>query len=132
MEIVHDHPDLAGLELFETGEITDLTPLKDLRHLKYLLVETPNADPDPLLEMKGLRWLAVSQEKKEADEEPQGEDRFVKLQKALPQTAIVGVVPLCLGSGWILLLVPATGLAWLIEKWRNPDAFAAGTKDARV
>ena len=134
VKIVHNHPDLVGLELFETEEITDLTPLKNLHHLEYLSVIAPNADPGPLFEMNQLKWLASTGKSDEDDAktEPKGKDLVVRLQKALPETAIVRINPLCLGSGWILLLVPAVGLAWLVGKWRNRNELASDTKDARV
>jgi hypothetical protein len=105
--IVRDHPNLVGLELFTTSKVTDLSALKELRNLKYLLVMTPNAELDPILAMKGLRWLAVSSEDKET---------AVRIQKALPDTSVVrATTPLCLGSGWILLLGPGALVACWIE-----------------
>lgn len=118
-EMLREHPGLVVLELFGAGKVTDLTPIKDLRKLRYLLVNCPNARPDPLFEMKNLRWLAVSNRKKEKKEGEQArgeEDLAVKLQKALPQTAVVCVEPLCLGSGWILLLLPAVVMAWWVTR----------------
>ena len=134
-EIVHDHPDLVGLELFETEEITDLTPLKNLHHLEFLLISIPNVEPDPLFEMKKLKWLAIETDERDERKEkadPQVEDLVVKLQKALPATAVVRVEPVCLGSGWILLLVLGVGMAWLVEKWRNRNESAAGTKGTPI
>jgi len=117
-EILRDHPGLVVLEL-GAENVIDLTPITDLRKLRYLLVNCPNARTDPLFEMKNLRWLAVSTgkvEKKEGKEAPKEEDLAVRLQKALPQTAVVRVEPLCLGSGWILLLAPAVLMAWWLTR----------------
>ncbi len=118
-EMLREYPGLVILELFGAEKVTDLTPIKDLRKLRYLLVNCPNARPDPLFEMKNLRWLAVSNGKKEKKEGGQvrgEEDLAVRLQKALPQTAVVRVEPLCLGSGWILLLVPAVVITWWLTR----------------
>jgi hypothetical protein len=109
--IVHDHPGLVGLELFKTDKVTELSPLKELRNLKYLLVCTPNAKLDPLFAMKGLRWLAVSNKDEKVAEEAAG-----KIQKALPETSVVLVNPVCLGSGWILVLAPGVLLASWVKK----------------
>jgi hypothetical protein len=111
--IVRDHPNLIGLELF-ADKVTDLSPLKELRNLRYLLVGTPNAKLDPILAMRGLRWVAVSGKDKKAAQED-----AVKIQKALPETAVVLVNPVCLGSGWILLLGPGVLLACWVEKRRR-------------
>jgi hypothetical protein len=114
--IVRDHPDLVGLELF-ADKVTDLSPLKKLRNLKYLLVMTPNAELDPILAMKGLRWLAVSSKDKNVAEED-----AAKIQKALPDTSVVLINPVCLGSGWILLLAPVALLAFWVQKRRAKAA----------
>jgi hypothetical protein len=85
-----------------------------LRNLRYLLVGTPNAKLDPILAMRGLRWVAVSGKDKKAAQED-----AVKIQEALPETAVVLVNPVCLGSGWILLLGPGVLLACWVEKRRR-------------
>lgn len=114
-DLVRDHPDLVGLELFKADKVTDLSVLKKLRSLKYLLVCMPNANLDPLLTMRGLRWLAVGVEE-------QDEGILVKIQQALPETSVVRVIPLCLGSGWILLLAPGVLLARCVKKRRRYPA----------
>jgi hypothetical protein len=59
--------------------------------------------------MKSLRFLALS---KEAFEEPKDIER---LKKALPECRIVKAEPFCLGSGWILLLLPTVALTWFLS-----------------
>ena len=113
--IVRDHPNLVGLELLEADKVTDLNALKELRSLKYLLVNTPNAKPDPLFGMKGLRWLAVTIK-------DNNEELLVKIQQALPETSVVRASPVCLGSGWILLLAPGVLFACWVEKRRRRAA----------
>jgi hypothetical protein len=44
------------------------------------------------------------------------------IQKALPDALVVPVSGLCLGSGWIILLIPAVGAARLLALWRQPAA----------
>ncbi len=108
-EIVATHPNLTLLDLVWAEEITDLTPATGLRKLQGLLVGT-GAPPDPLYEMKDLKFLAVTVE--EEDGAMIGEEAFSRLQAELPQTTISRVQPLCLGSGFILLLIPLVGGAW--------------------
>ena len=110
-DIVRDHPDLEVLVVVGCGNITDLAPVRRLENLTALLVATP-APAGPLYHMKGLTYLAVG--KREGDEE--WEQTLAALRHALPETTVVRVAPLCLGSGWILLLVPAAGAAWWLAR----------------
>jgi membrane protease YdiL (CAAX protease family) len=123
--IVRDHPNLVGIELIKNETVTDLRPLEELRDLKFLIVWTPNANLDPLLTMRGLRWLAVG-------DKEQDKGILVKIQQALPETSVVRVYPLCLGSGWILLLAPGVLLARCVKKCRRQPALscAAGRETA--
>jgi len=125
-EIVRSHPDLVVLEATGCEKITDLRPAGDLKHLKALILAT-KAPPDPLYQMKGLKYLAVAVEKKDGKVKPEHQEMVVRLQKELPDTAVVRLAPLCLGSGWILVLVPAVAMAWWLAARRKrrrprPDA----------
>ncbi|KPK44091.1 MAG: hypothetical protein AMK72_12485 [Planctomycetes bacterium SM23_25] len=120
-EIVRDHPGLTVLEASNCEKITDLAPVGDLRGLEALVVVTA-APPDPLYAMKHLKFLAVFVEEKEGKVKPEHQEMVVRLRKALPETAVVRVAPMCLGSGWILLLVPAVALGWwLAARRRRPE-----------
>lgn len=125
--VLRDHPDLVILEAVGCEGITDLKPVQDLRQLQALAVSTP-APVEPLYEMKNLKWLAFGTAKDVPDD--QVKDTLVKLQAALPSTAIVRVAPLCLGSGWILLLAPAIGLAWWRTARRQGNRAAADPQHA--
>jgi hypothetical protein len=125
--ILRDHPDLAILEAVACDGITDLKPVQGLRKLQALAVFT-SAPVEPLYEMKNLKWLAVGAPKDVPED--QAKDRLVKLQAALPSTAVVRVAPLCLGSGWILLLAPAIGLAWWRAARRQGNRSAADPQHA--
>ena len=110
-QVVRTHPDLSVLELIEPEGISDLTPLTELRNLKALLVGS-TAPPDPLFSLDNLEYLAVVVEN---DEAPSfGEDVLPILQAELPGAVVTRVDPLefCLGSGFILLLIPMVGVAW--------------------
>ena len=110
-QVVRTHPDLSVLELIEPEGISDLTPLTELKDLKALLVGS-TAPPDPLYSMDNLEYLAVVVEN---DEAPSfGEDVLPRLQAELPGVVVTRVDPLefCLGSGFILLLIPMVGVAW--------------------
>ena len=113
--VVSDLPDLVFLEALESEEITDLSPLAGLPRLKGLMVED-DAPLDPLFELDQLEYLAVM---------AGGSDStFVSevlepLQAELPTTVIGRVEPFCLGSGYILLLIPMVGLAALVVRRRR-------------
>lgn len=106
-------PRLGTLELIGTEEVKDLCPLDDLRELRHLTLLGPQADTAPLQQMKGLRLLILPDEMFE-----KAAVEVAALQKALPECAMAEG-RLCLGSGWILLLVPALGLGWLWAKRRR-------------
>ncbi len=120
-EVVRSHPDLVVLEATGCEKITDLRPAGDLKHLKALILAT-KAPPDPLYQMKGLEFLAVAVEKKDGKVKPEHQEMVVRLQKELPDTAVVRLAPLCLGSGWILLLVPLAVMAWWLAARRKRNA----------
>ncbi|HUU93244.1 MAG TPA: leucine-rich repeat domain-containing protein [Phycisphaerae bacterium] len=116
-EIVRSHPDLVVLEATKCKKITDLGPAGDLVHLKALIVAT-EAPPDPLYQMKGLEFLAVAMGEEDGKVKPDDQEMVVRLRKELPDTAVVLLAPMCLGSGWILVLVPAVAMAWWLTKRR--------------
>ena len=115
--IVRGHPKLQVLELVGCKEITDLGPLRDLRELESLVLVDSPAGTAPLHEMKGLRFLVLPKEVF-----AKSPDEVAKLEKDLPQCLIVEGAPMCMGSGWILLLVPAlAGAGWLSARRRDPE-----------
>jgi hypothetical protein len=111
--VVRTHPDLTVLEIIDSDEsgISDLTPLQDLTKLEGLLIGT-KAPVDPLFEMDHLEYLAVVVG---SDVVPSfNQETFTRLKAELPETVVTRVDPVqfCLGSGFILLLVPMVVLAW--------------------
>jgi hypothetical protein len=120
-QIVSLQPDLAVLELFGDEELTDLTPLTELKKLRALMVGS-GAPIDPLLEMDQLEYLGVLVDG--ADGESYEPEVLPILQAALPETVVSVVAPFCLGSGLIFLLLPLVGLGVLIlrrrTKFRTP------------
>lgn len=114
--IIRYHTQLQVLELVEWNNIKDLTPLQNLPNLKALVLagENPDIDYSPLYKMKNLRFLVLPKEYfDEAGEE------VTNLEKALPDCLIVPAVPICLGSGWILMLFPLVALSWLLSRQRR-------------
>ena len=112
--IIQDHPNLIFLDLSDCEKVNDLTPIGNLAGLRYLMAPVGNAGPEPLYQMKHLKWLAVAQ-----DKEDQENGLAVALQEALPHTVVVRLLPVCLGSGWILVLMPAMAAVWWMAKRRE-------------
>ena len=115
---VKAHPGLKAVELFNCENVKDITALKSLKNLEVLVLIKPAFEGDKSLadlkELKGLRLLVLPPwEGEEANAE------IADLQKALPDCLITAGKPLCLGSGWILLLAPVAAGAWLVSRRRR-------------
>jgi len=117
-QVVRTHTNLTVLELVGSEEISDLTPLTRLRGLKALLVGS-TAPHEPLYGMSNLEYLAVVVENGKSPSF--GADVLPRLRTELPETVIARVDPLelCLGSGFILLLIPMVGGAWWVIRRRG-------------
>jgi hypothetical protein len=109
--ILADHPALEGLELIAAGKLEfvnlkDIAAVEKLKNLRFLsLTDVSHLDPnalDMLKQLKGLRLLVLSKGLYGPDETA----RLADLQKALPDTIITEGKGICLGSGWILILLP--------------------------
>ncbi|MBW1773108.1 MAG: hypothetical protein JRJ82_09480 [Deltaproteobacteria bacterium] len=114
VDIIQSRPDLVFLDLSGCEKITELTPLQKLPSLQYLMVNIGHTSSDPLYEMKHLRWLAVAGEKEKQEKGLAGD-----LQKTLLDTDVVRLEPFCLGSGWILLVLPVIAGSWWITRRRK-------------
>ncbi len=96
-----EHPELQVLEATDDTMITDLGPLKGLEDLRVLQLGLPKADLSTLKELQGLELLVIHQNI--LDEEG---SQLRDLRAALPGTRIVPGGGFCMGSGYILLLIP--------------------------
>jgi hypothetical protein len=106
-----------GLKLFNLAQINEesvianLSAIRDLNQLEYLLIQKdPLGIDSVIMQMPHLKYLSM----------PEGylDDslRSVALRKALPNTIISANSGFCLGSGWLLLLLPLSLLAFLIQR----------------
>jgi hypothetical protein len=114
---VQAHPALKAVELFGCENVKDIAALKGLKDLKALVLIKPAFEGEKhladLKELKGLRLLVLPPWEEEADA------KIAELQKALPDCLISAGKPMCLGSGWILLLAPVAAGAWLVARRRH-------------
>ena len=92
---------LEVAELLECYEITDLLPLQQLEDLKVLTLQLDKEQLAGLDSLSQLEVLILQ------DELFMDNPEWIKeLRAALPQAQIVPGSGMCLGSGWLLLLLP--------------------------
>ncbi|HDR88524.1 MAG TPA: hypothetical protein ENN63_02710 [Bacteroidetes bacterium] len=108
----NNHPEVRVLEANRDTLINDLTPLYRLPRLRGLLLGLPEADLSALEKMENLEMLVIEQNI--YDQSP---DQIDRLKEALPGARIVPGGGFCLGSGWILLLLPLAGTGWILSAW---------------
>jgi hypothetical protein len=107
------HPKLGIVDMMGNDAVKDLAPLGTLEHLQGLLLDGPYDDLSAVQKLTSLRYVGVSGSL--WDRMP---DQVAALQKALPDALVVRVKPLCLGSGWLLLLIPVPFVVEFIRRRR--------------
>lgn len=104
-------PGLQSLDLVGCKEVKTLTAVPRFTGLAHLVLLTEAQDIEPVLGMKHLELLALR------DEVWKDEKAVAAVRAALPQTTLTEA-QVCLGSGWLLVLVPALAVGWLLW-WRR-------------
>ena len=105
-KIIETQPNLEFLQLIkaDTLLITDYTSLQHLNDLRYLAISGENGLVKSLYPMKRLKYLTLP-----ADFF--GDSLQVNaLKKSLPDTVITPNQGICMGSGWLLILIPIVAL----------------------
>jgi hypothetical protein len=97
---VNKHLNLEVAEILNNDTIRSLSALLKLKNLYGLTITDTLMDLASVKSLKNLKYLSLPSSVLE--------DKLVKddLQKMLPDTRIVANEGFCLGSGWLLLLVP--------------------------
>jgi len=113
--VVHAHPDLEAIALLGADSVTDLSPLREARHLRAVALGGRYHDLGVLRDLTSLEFVGLSE-----DMWKDAPDQVAAVRAALPAAVVVRVTPLCLGSGWILLLVPAALLVMLAGRRKRP------------
>jgi len=111
---VRTHPNLKILDLTGNETVQDLEPLGILKGLEGLILEGPYENLNALQRLTSLRFIGISKKTREASPE-----QVAALRKALPDALVVPVKPICVGSGWLLLLVPVLVVVWLLRRPRR-------------
>jgi hypothetical protein len=97
---IDSHPDVEVVEIFNNVTISNLQPLLKLRNLYGLTVTDTVTDLAAIKSLKSLKYLSLP--------DKLVNDSIIKadLLKSLPGTKIVANQGVCLGSGWLLLIIP--------------------------
>lgn len=108
-KIIEAQPNLEFLQLIKSDTllISDYAVLQNLNDLRYLFIAGENGPVKSLYPMKRLKYLTLPAEFFE--DSLQVND----LKKSLPDTVITPNSGFCMGSGWLLLLVPLVTLGIL-------------------
>jgi len=93
------HKNLEILELPACEEIQSLEVLKELPKLACLTMTDPSVSIESLFDLTNLDYLAYTIEEDDSAS-------LQNLNSKLPNTLIVPVDGLCLGTGWLLLFIP--------------------------
>ena len=97
---IDSHPDVEVVELFNNDIISSLQHLSKLRKLYGLTVTDTVTDLASIKSLNGLKYLSLP------DRLMNDSITKADLLKSLPGTKIVANQGVCLGSGWLLLIIP--------------------------
>lgn len=104
---------LQVLEIAGNKELTDLSTLRTLPDLRALVFIDTVTDKKTIPLLNKLRFLSLPDDSAE-------DSLFLKeMRKALPGTVVVANSGACLGSGWLLLMIPLTLVSGLFFYKKN-------------
>jgi hypothetical protein len=97
---IESHPNLEVVELINNDTIKNIQSLLNLKKIEGLIVTDKPTDLATIKSLKTLKYLSLHEDILN--------DTIIKteLQKSLPDTRIVPNHGICLGSGWLLLIIP--------------------------
>jgi hypothetical protein len=102
------HDDIEALELVGCPYINDLSPFKKHKKLACLTYFETDLDINTIYDLKKLKYLSLP------DSIYNDPAQLMEIQGKLPNCVIVPAVALCLGSGWLLLIIPVIFLTALV------------------
>lgn len=101
---------LELLSLFNTDSAKSFHSLNKLPQLKYLIIANQMGLDSTLYGFKGLKYLSVP------EDYLKDSTRANALKRALPTTIIAPNSGLCMGTGWLLLLLPLAAGLFLLQR----------------
>lgn len=102
---------LEVIEINACSFVDDLSILQEQLNLKALILNLEETDLSQLSTLNHPELIVLN-----ADLYEDSEERIAELREKLPDTEIVPGSGLCLGSGWLLLLLPLVVLVRFISK----------------
>lgn len=115
-EILESQPSLEVVELLECSLINDLSVLENQSKLAFLILDLEKEQLAGLEKLDQLGLIVMNSELFEKHPE-----LITELRAALPETKIIPGSGICLGSGWLLLLLPLTLVSYILfRKEQNP------------
>ena len=112
---VNVHPYLEVIQLIQNDQIKTLQALSKLNKLYGLIVTDTVTDIASIKKLSTLKYLSLP------DDFLNDSMNISVLRKSLPGTRIVANAPFCLGSGWLLLLIPLVLIIRFFAGNRNRD-----------
>jgi hypothetical protein len=110
---ISTHPDLEIIELIRNDTISSLQALSKLRKLYGLTISDTVTDIASIKTLTNLKYLSLP------EDFLNNPVNKAEMQKSLPNTRIVANVPFCLGSGWLLLLIPVVLIIRFVGRPQN-------------
>jgi len=100
-EILEFQNSLEAIELVDCKKIVDLQPVVNLGKIKAIGIQVSTYDYSPLYSLNTLELVLLPSEDFEEHKE-----EVKSLKDALPEARVLPGQGFCLGSGWLLLLIP--------------------------
>jgi hypothetical protein len=110
---IESHPDVEVVEIFNNDTISNLQSLLKLSRLYGLTVTDTLTDLAAIKSLKSLKYLSLP------DDILNDSINKADLQKSLPGTIIVANQGVCLGSGWLLLIIPLIIVLGLFNRHKS-------------
>jgi hypothetical protein len=109
------HPDLEILGLVNNDTIKNLQPLTEIKNLAGLIVSDTVTDIATIKELKNLKYLSLPSEylKKDGNE--------AVIRQSLPDVKLAANEGFCLGSGWLILIIPLVMMIRIMLKHSEKD-----------
>jgi hypothetical protein len=116
--VIESQPDLEVAVMVKNEKISSLASLLKLKKLNALLISDTITDPATVKSMKNLKFLSLPASVLK-DSSARAE-----WHKLLPDTRISSNEGFCLGSGWLLLIIPLSLFFFALSqrKINKPDA----------